>query len=210
MVNKFWKLATFIVSRCREVRNQNFWQKFKCSSIFFFFFFFFFWLLPNFLIPRLGMVKNLKFAPTNSVQIKILKILIFIVPRCRVVRAQNLKPLSILTCIIKWFTGFHIGQNLNFWPTISTRLKILKIDVFYQLQVQSSQISEFWPKIQTLLKFYWLLPNFMIPKLAMVKNLKFGDIISRWLTILKNAIIYCYQVVVPTGQVLTEQVPGTM
>ena len=91
-------------------------------------------------------------------------------------------------CIIKWFIGFHIGQNLNFWPTISTRLKILKIDVFYQLQVQSSQISEFWPKIQTLLKFYWLLPNFMIPKLAMVKNLKFGDIISRWLTILKNAI----------------------
>ena len=55
------------------------------------FFFFFFLLLPNFMIPRLGMVKNLKFGPTISVRLKILKILIFIVPRCRVVRTQHFK-----------------------------------------------------------------------------------------------------------------------
>ena len=180
-------MAIFIISRCREVKNQNFWQKFKCNSIFFFFFFF--WLLPNFMIPRLGMVKNLKFGPTISVRLKILKILIFIVPRCRVVRTQHFKTAQHFDfCVFSWFTGSHIGQNLNFWSTISTRLEILKIGIFYRLQVQSSQISKFWPKIQTLLKFYWLLPNFTIPKLAILKNLKFRDTISRWLTILKNTI----------------------
>ena len=60
------------------------------------------------MIPRLGMVKNLKFGPTISVRLKILKILILLFQGAEWSELNILKRLSILT-----FAYFDDSQVLT-------------------------------------------------------------------------------------------------